>query len=91
MNMPDSSRIVQIVYEAASRMGLKVEAVSSGCGCDANIFNKRDIECANFGTGMRAIHTFKEWLDVKDMYASAEMALEVMRLNGEMALKGSAR
>ncbi len=34
---------------------------------------------------MRAIHTVKEWLDVKDMYASAEMTLEIMRLNGEQA------
>ena len=72
---------------AAKRKGLKVEAVASGGGCDANIFNKRGIECANLGTGMRAIHTVKEWLDVKDMYASAEMTLEIMRLNGEAALK----
>ena len=88
MNVPESSRVVQLVYAAAARKGLKVEAVASGGGCDANIFNKRGIECANFGTGMRAIHTVKEWLDVKDMYASAEMSLEVMKLNGEMALKG---
>ena len=39
------------------------------------------------GTGMRAIHTVKEWLDVKDMYAAAEMTLEIMKLNGEMASK----
>jgi len=29
----------------------------------------------------------KEWLDVKDMYAAAEMTLEIMKLNGEMASK----
>jgi hypothetical protein len=34
---------------------------------------------------MRAIHTVKEWLDVKDMYASAEMTLEVLKVNGELA------
>ena len=66
--------------------GSKVETMASGGGCDANIFNKRGIECANLGTGMRAIHTVKEWLDVKDMYASAEMTLEIMRLNGEATL-----
>jgi tripeptide aminopeptidase len=91
MDVPESSRVVQLVYEAAKRKGLKVEAMASGGGCDANIFNKKGIECANFGTGMRAIHTVKEWLDVKDMYASAEMTLEVMRLNGEMALKAAGR
>src|SRR5215213_6773332 len=79
MDVPDDSRVVRLVKEAASRMGLKVETMASGGGCDANIFNKRGIECANL--------TVKEWLDVKDMYASAEMTLEIMRLNGEAASK----
>ncbi|HEX8181725.1 MAG TPA: M20/M25/M40 family metallo-hydrolase [Pyrinomonadaceae bacterium] len=85
MDVPESSRVVQLVYQAAARLGQTVEVMSSGGGCDANIFNKRGIECANFGTGMRAIHTVKEWLDVKDLYASAEMTLEVLKLNGELA------
>ncbi len=87
MDVSDESRVVKLVIEAAARMGLKVETMASGGGCDANIFNRRGIECANLGTGMRAIHTVKEWLDVKDMYASANMTLEIMRLNGEAALK----
>lgn len=86
MDVSDDSRVVRLVIEAATRMGLDVKTLASGGGCDANIFNKRGIECANLGTGMRAIHTVKEWLDVKDMYASAEMTLEIMRLNGETAL-----
>jgi tripeptide aminopeptidase len=87
MDVSDDSRVVQLVKQAASRMGLQVETMSSGGGCDANIFNRKGIECANLGTGMRAIHTVKEWLDVKDMYAAAEMTLEIMRLNGEQALR----
>lgn len=87
MDVSDDSRVVKLVKAAAARMGLDVKTLASGGGCDANIFNKRGIECANLGTGMRAIHTVKEWLDVKDMYASAEMTLEIMRLNGEAALK----
>src|SRR5687768_567803 len=85
MDVPDTSRVVQLVLGAASRMNLDVRTLASGGGCDANIFNRQGIECANLGTGMRAIHTVKEWLDVKDMYASAEMTLEIMKLNGEMA------
>jgi len=91
MDVPDDSRVVQLVFAAAERLGLKVQTLASGGGCDANVFNRRGIECANFGTGMRAIHTVKEWLDVKDMYASAEMALEVMKLNGEMAMSKGMR
>ena len=85
MDVSDDSRVVRLVKGAASRLGLSVETMASGGGCDANIFNRRGIECANLGTGMRAIHTVKEWLDVKDMYASANMTVEIMRLNGELA------
>ncbi len=85
MDVPDSSHVVQLVIKAATRMGLDVKTMASGGGCDANIFNKKGIECANLGTGMRAIHTVNEWLDVKDMYASAEMTLEILKLNGEIA------
>jgi tripeptide aminopeptidase len=85
MDVPDDSKVVQLVVNAATRLGLKVETMASGGGCDANIFNRRGIECANLGTGMRAIHTVNEWLDVKDMYASAEMTLEILKLNGELA------
>jgi tripeptide aminopeptidase len=91
MDVSDDSRVVRLVIKAATRMGLDVKTLASGGGCDANIFNKRGIECANLGTGMRAIHTVKEWLDVKDMYASAEMTLEIMRLNGETALAASGK
>ena len=90
MDVPDASHVVQLVLKAAQRMGLDVKTMASGGGCDANVFNRKGIECANLGTGMRAIHTVKEWLDVKDMYASAEMTLEIMKLNGELAMKASA-
>ena len=90
MDVPDSSHVVQLVILAAKRMGLDVKTMASGGGCDANVFNRRGIECANLGTGMRAIHTVKEWLDVKDMYAAAEMTLEIMKLNGELMVKHAA-
>jgi tripeptide aminopeptidase len=88
MDVPDSSHVVQLVVRAAARLGKEVKTLASGGGCDANIFNRKGIECANLGTGMRAIHTVNEWLDVKDLYASAEMTLEILKLNGEMAMKG---
>jgi di/tripeptidase len=36
---------------------------------------------ANLGTGMRDIHTVNEWLDLKDLYLSAQMVLEIVKLN----------
>jgi len=90
MDVSDNSHVVQLVIQAARRLGLDVKTMASGGGCDANVFNRKGIECANLGTGMRAIHTVKEWLDVKDMYAAAEMTLEIMKLNGEMATRAGA-
>src|SRR5918998_4603926 len=83
MDVSDDSRVVRLVKEAAARMGLEVKTLASGGGCDANIFNKRGIECANLGTGMRAIHTVKEWLDEKNIFASAQRTLESMSLHRE--------
>jgi len=33
-------------------------------------------------TGMRDIHTVREWLDARDMTATAEVTLELIRLHG---------
>jgi di/tripeptidase len=33
---------------------------------------------------MREIHTVKEWLDLKDLNLSAQMVLEVVRLNANL-------
>ncbi|HEY6417934.1 MAG TPA: hypothetical protein VIX59_02935 [Candidatus Binataceae bacterium] len=45
--------------------------------CDANVLNHRGLVVANLGTGMRDIHTVREWLDVKHMVARAEVTLEL--------------
>lgn len=57
---------------------------ATGGGCDANVFNARGLQVANLGTGMREIHTVKEWLDLRDVAAAAELVAEVIRLNAEL-------
>lgn len=83
MNLSDDSTIVQLVMRAASKLNKQVKTLATGGGCDANVFNRRGLEVANLGTGMQAIHTVKEWLDVKDMYLSAEVVLEILKLNAQ--------
>jgi tripeptide aminopeptidase len=83
MNVADGSRIVRLVLAAGDRLGLSVRTAGMGGGCDANIFNCKGLEVANLGTGMRDIHTVKEWLDVKEMVRSAQIVLEIVRLNAE--------
>ena len=80
MNVSDDAPIVRKVVEAAQRLGRMVKPEAMGGGCDANIFNQRGMVVANLGTGMRDIHTVREWLDVKDMIATAEVTLELLQL-----------
>ena len=80
MNVPDDAPIVRKVVEAARRAGRVVKPEAMGGGCDANILNRRGLVVANLGTGMRDIHTVREWLDIKDMVATAEVTLELIRL-----------
>jgi len=81
MEVPDGSPIVKLVHEAGRDLGLEVKILATGGGCDANVFNKKGLQVANLSTGMRDIHTVKEWLDLNDLYLSAEMVLKIVRLN----------
>jgi tripeptide aminopeptidase len=81
MELSSESPIVRLVQAAASKLGMQVEAQATGGGCDANIFNKMGLEVANLATGMREIHTVNEWLDLNDLYTSAQIVLETVQLN----------
>ena len=81
MNVPDASPIVRLIVAAGERRRSHVTVTGMGGGCDANILNRRGFEVANLGTGMREIHTVKEWLDVNDMVLAAEVLLEAVALN----------
>jgi len=81
MDVPESAPIVQLVHAAARNLNLDVKTRATGGGCDANILNQKGLVVANLGTGMREIHTVNEWLDLKDLYLSAQMVLEIVKLN----------
>ncbi len=91
MDVATDSPIVQLVLQAASNLHQQVEAMPMMGGCDANVLNGKGLTCANLGTGMRAIHTVNEWLDVRDLYKSANIVLEIVRLNGQSSSNGSGR
>ena len=81
MDVSDGAPIVQLVRAAAKNLRVDVKTLATGGGCDANVLNQKGLEVANLSTGMREIHTVKEWLDLKDLNLSAQMVLEVVRLN----------
>jgi tripeptide aminopeptidase len=82
MDVPDDSAIVRLVQAAAKNLRVELQTLAWGGGCDANVLNRKGLEVANLSTGMREIHTVNEWLDLKDLCISAEMVLEIVRLNG---------
>ena len=82
MDVSHDTAIVQRVHEAARNLGLAVDTVAKGGGCDANVFNKRGLQVANLASGMRDIHTVHEWLDVNDLVTAARIIHEVVRLEG---------
>ena len=86
MDVPESAPIVQLVHAAAKNLNLEVQTRATGGGCDANVLNQKGMVVANLGTGMREIHTVNEWLDLKDLYLSAQMVLEIVKLNAEPTL-----
>jgi tripeptide aminopeptidase len=81
MDVSDGAPIVQLVRAAAKNLKVEVKTLATGGGCDANVLNQKGLEVANLSTGMRDIHTVKEWLDLNDLHLSAQMVLEVVRLN----------
>ncbi len=83
MEISDNSPIVRLVLAAGRNLGVEVKTLATGGGCDANVLNKKGLEVANLSTGMREIHTVKEWLDLNDLYLSAEMVLEIVKLNAK--------
>jgi len=91
MALPDDSAIVELVRAAAHNLGMEIQTRATGGGCDANVFNKKGLEVANLSTGMREIHTVKEWLDLKDLYTSARIVLEILRLNATRTSSAAGR
>jgi tripeptide aminopeptidase len=79
--VPESAPIVQLVHAAAKNLQLEVKTLATGGGCDANVLNQKGLVVANLSTGMREIHTVNEWLDLKDLYLSAQIVLEIVKLN----------
>jgi tripeptide aminopeptidase len=74
-HVPDDAPIVRLVQRSAQIQGSTVETVTIGGGSDANVFNRNGIASVNLGTGMRDIHTVKEWIDLSDFYRGAEIVL----------------
>jgi tripeptide aminopeptidase len=84
LSIGDEATIVRLVGEAARALGRACPTRATGGGSDANVFVTHGIEVANLACGMRDIHTVNEWVDVKDLVATAELVLETVRANARV-------
>jgi tripeptide aminopeptidase len=81
LDVADSAKVVTLVAGAAKGLGKSFKTRATGGGSDANVYTTRGIEIANLACGMRDIHTVHEWVDLKDLYTTASIVLETVRLN----------
>lgn len=79
LSVADDARIVGLVRRASEALGHPFRTRATGGGSDANVFTGRGVEVANLSCGMREIHTVHEWIDVRDMVATAALLVEVVR------------
>ena len=81
LDVADTAKVVTLVAGAAEGLGKSFRTRATGGGSDANVDTTRGIEIANLACGMRDIHTVHEWVDLKDLYTTASIVLETVRLN----------
>jgi len=81
LDLPADAPIVALMTRAAANLGKPFRTRATGGASDANVLSGRGLQIANLACGMREIHTVHEWIDVKDMVATAELLVETVRLN----------
>jgi len=81
--IPESAPAAKLAFEAARLAGLPLRAATGGGGSDANFFFQKGIITPNLGCGMQNAHTTAEYLELKDFFNCAELALETLILTAE--------
>ena len=79
----DDHPVVKLASKAAENLGRKMVSKTTGGGADANIFYEKGILTGVLGTGMRDMHTVREWVKLDDMVRTVELLLEIIRLHSE--------
>ncbi|MFA6433107.1 MAG: M20/M25/M40 family metallo-hydrolase [Elusimicrobiales bacterium] len=72
-----SNPVLPLIAAGMKEMGLKMKTLSSGGGTDANIMCGHGIETPILATGMRDVHTTGEYLDLRDFFNCARLAVRV--------------
>jgi tripeptide aminopeptidase len=83
IRIPADHPLVQLARQAAARIGRTMRTKISGGGSDANIFFEKGIPLGILGTGMREVHTVREYVRLEDMVRATELLIEIIRLHAQ--------
>ena len=81
----DEHPLVSLATRAAANLNRPMKTKISGGGSDANIFFEKGIPLGILGTGMREVHTTREYVKLDDMVRAAELLVEILRLHAASA------
>jgi tripeptide aminopeptidase len=77
--IPEDHPLVALAQQAAARLGRSLRTKTSGGGSDANIFFEKGIPLGILGTGMREVHTTREFVRLQDMVRATELLVAIIR------------
>jgi tripeptide aminopeptidase len=83
--IPEDHPLVVLARQAAAKLGRSMKAKISGGGSDANIFFEKGLPLGILGTGMREVHTVREFVRLEDMVRAVQLLVEIIRLHAEGA------
>jgi tripeptide aminopeptidase len=80
-SIPEDHPLVELARRAAGNLGRTLRTKISGGGSDANIFFEKGIPLGILGTGMREVHTTREFVRLDDMIRATELLVEIIGLH----------
>lgn len=78
--LTEESQVAVIASQAAKSVGLEVRYGPTGGGSDANYYNRYGVPCVVLATGMQKPHTMEESIEEEDLYRTAELIVEIIRI-----------
>ncbi|HNW45172.1 MAG TPA: M20/M25/M40 family metallo-hydrolase [Elusimicrobiales bacterium] len=70
--------VLPLIAAAMREEGLKMKPSASGGGTDGNIMYGHGIKAPILATGMREVHTTREYLDLRDFFGCARLTMRVL-------------
>lgn len=75
----ENSELLKIIAIATEQSGIELKTVSSGGGCDANIYSGKGIPSINLGIGMSNVHTCDETIKTLDIINCTKLISAIVR------------